>query len=138
MKLLFVMHGTDAPRVYVRAWTLCCFQNLTQTFRRALTVSVDSCAEITSVPSCSVINQFWQTLKEGAGKRCSECVTESAVHRFCPIMNVSGYIYSCRHRLVPGQAVCPSKSRIFPERECMQALPWPQIIRTALSVMCIL
>ena len=53
-------------------------------------------------PFGGVINQFWQTLKEGAEKRCSECVMEAAVHRFCPIMNVSGYIYSCRHRLVPG------------------------------------
>ena len=40
--------GADAPHVYVRAWTLCCFHSLTrtQTFRRALTASVDSCAEI--------------------------------------------------------------------------------------------
>ena len=32
----------------MRAWTLCCFHSLTrtQTFRRALTASVDSCAEI--------------------------------------------------------------------------------------------
>ena len=41
---------TDAPRVYVRAWTLCCFHSLinisTQTLERALTASVDSCAEI--------------------------------------------------------------------------------------------
>ena len=39
---------TDAPRVYVRAWTLCCFHSFisTQTLERALTASVDSCAEI--------------------------------------------------------------------------------------------
>ena len=32
----------DAPHVYVRAWTLCCFHSLirTQTFRRVLTASV--------------------------------------------------------------------------------------------------
>ena len=40
--------GLDAPRVYVRAWALACFYShiSTRTFRRALTVSVDSCAEI--------------------------------------------------------------------------------------------
>ena len=34
----------------MRAWTLCCFHSLvsTQGFRRALTASVDSCAEIKS------------------------------------------------------------------------------------------
>ena len=39
--------------VYVRAWALGCFHNLisTQTFRRTLTASVDSCTEIKSAPS---------------------------------------------------------------------------------------
>ena len=34
--------GADAPHVYVRAWTLCCFHSHigTQAFRRALTASV--------------------------------------------------------------------------------------------------
>ena len=43
----------DASHVYVRAWALGCFQSLTstQTFRRALTASVDSCADIKSAPS---------------------------------------------------------------------------------------
>ena len=43
----------DVPHVYVRAWVLGCFYShiSTQTFRRALTVSVDSCAEIKSAPS---------------------------------------------------------------------------------------
>ena len=38
----------DAPHVYVRARALGCFHSLisTRTFRRALTASVDSCAEI--------------------------------------------------------------------------------------------
>ena len=50
---LSFLPGVDASRVYVRAWTLVCFHSLIsiQTFRRALTVSVDSCAEIKSVPS---------------------------------------------------------------------------------------
>ena len=49
----------DGPHVYVRAWALGCFHSFisTQTFRRALTASVDSCT---------------QSLAEGAGKRCSE------------------------------------------------------------------
>ena len=44
--------GVDAPHVYVRAWTLGCFYShiSTQTFRRALTESVDSCAEKMSAP----------------------------------------------------------------------------------------
>ena len=36
---LFSLPGADAPRVYVRALTLCCFHSLiisTQTFRRGL------------------------------------------------------------------------------------------------------
>ena len=47
--------GVDVPHVYVHAWALGCFHSLisTQTFRtrRALTVLVDSCAEIKSAPS---------------------------------------------------------------------------------------
>ena len=64
----------DASHVYVGTWALCCFHRLisTQTFRRTLTASVDSCAEIKSAPS-TVYNQFWQSLEEGVGKRCSEC-----------------------------------------------------------------
>ena len=40
--------GVDALHVYMRAWALGCFHSLisTQTVRRALTASVDSCAEI--------------------------------------------------------------------------------------------
>ena len=47
------LSGADARNVYVRAWTLCCLHSLigTQTFRRALTASVDSCAEIKGAPS---------------------------------------------------------------------------------------
>ena len=51
---LFFLPGVDAPHVYVRAWALLgCFHSLisTETFRRALTASVDSCAEIKSAPS---------------------------------------------------------------------------------------
>ena len=46
----FCLPGVDASHVYVRAWA---FHSLisTQTFRGALTASVDSCAEIKSAPS---------------------------------------------------------------------------------------
>ena len=45
--------GVDASRVYVRALALGCFYShiSTRTFRRALTASLDSCAEIKSAPS---------------------------------------------------------------------------------------
>ena len=45
--------GVDAPHVYVYAWVLGCFHSLisTKTFQRALTASVDNCAEIKSAPS---------------------------------------------------------------------------------------
>ena len=46
--------GVDASRVYVGAWALGCFHShiiSTQTFRRALTASVDRRMEIKSAPS---------------------------------------------------------------------------------------
>ena len=50
---LFFGPGVDASHVYVRAWALGCFYShvSTRTFRRALTASLDSCAEIKSAPS---------------------------------------------------------------------------------------
>ena len=47
---LFILLGAEAPNIYVRAWMLCCLHSSisTQTFRRALAASVDSCAEIKS------------------------------------------------------------------------------------------
>ena len=44
----------------------------TETFRRALTASVDSCAEKKRVP-LQWCNQFSQSLEEDAGKRDMEC-----------------------------------------------------------------
>ena len=43
----------DASHVYMRAWALGCFYShiSTRTFRRALTASLDSSAEIKSAPS---------------------------------------------------------------------------------------
>ena len=50
---LFSLLGVDASRVYVRAWALGCFCShiSTRTFRRALTASLDSCAEVKSATS---------------------------------------------------------------------------------------
>ena len=50
---LFLLPGVDASHVYVRALALGCFYShiSTHTFRRALTASLDSCAEIKSAPS---------------------------------------------------------------------------------------
>ena len=49
----FFLPGVDASHVYVRALALGCFYShiSTRTFRRALTASLDSCAEIKSAPS---------------------------------------------------------------------------------------
>ena len=63
----------DASHVYGRALALGCFysHSSTRTFRRALTASLDSCAEIKSVPSVAQLNL------EESGGRCrkgsSEC-----------------------------------------------------------------
>ena len=59
--------------VYVRVWALGCFYShiSTQTFRRALTASLDSCAEIKECPFSGVTKSG--SLEEGAGKRCTEC-----------------------------------------------------------------
>ena len=74
---LFSLPGVDASHVYVRALTLGCFYShiSTRTFRRAMTTSLDSCAEI-EYPFSDVIKSG--SLEEGAGKRCSEC--DSALH----------------------------------------------------------
>ena len=71
------LSGVDVSHVYVRALALGCFYShiSTRTFRRALTVSVDSCAEIKSALQWR--NSIWQSLEEGAGKRCSECGSDS-------------------------------------------------------------
>ena len=71
--IFIFLPGVDVSHVYVRAWALGFFHNFisTHTFRRALTASMDSCAEIKCAPQWR--NQIWQSLEEGAGKRCSEC-----------------------------------------------------------------
>ena len=44
------------PHVHMRALTLCCFHSLvsSQTFRRALTASMDGCTEVKSLPSVAL------------------------------------------------------------------------------------
>ena len=65
----------DAPHVYVRAWALGCFHSLigTRTFRRALTASVDSCAEI-ECPFSGVTKsgRVWRKVPESGAR--SVCV----------------------------------------------------------------
>ena len=55
---LFSLPGVNASHVYVRALALGCFYShiSTRTFRRELTASVDSCAEIKSAPSVAKLN----------------------------------------------------------------------------------
>ena len=50
---LFSLPGVDASHVYVRALALGCFYShiSIQTFRRVLTMSLDSCTEIKRAPS---------------------------------------------------------------------------------------
>ena len=78
----FFLPGVDAPHVYMRAWALgcftCCsisgcFHSLigTRNFRRALTASEDSCAEMKSAPFSGVTKsgRVWRNF---AGMWCSE------------------------------------------------------------------
>ena len=91
---LFFLPGADAPHVYVRALAQCCFHSLisTQTFRRALTASVDK----RIIPlQWRWRNQFWQSLEEGAGKRCSECAqTPKLQALFCDILPSTTAVFS--------------------------------------------
>ena len=67
---LFFLPGVDTSHFYMRARALGCFHSLisTETFRKALTASVDSCAEIKSAPSVAYPN-----LAEFGG-RCRKAV----------------------------------------------------------------
>ena len=60
--------GVDASHVYLRAWALGSFHSRisTQTFRRALTASVDSCAEIKNAPFSGVTKsgRVWRKVPE--------------------------------------------------------------------------
>ena len=59
----------DEPHVYVRAWALGCFYShiSTRTFRKALTASVHSYAEIKSAPSVAYVTKsgrVWRKVPE--------------------------------------------------------------------------
>ena len=65
--------GVDASHVYVRAWALGCFHSLTQTFRRALTASVDSCVEIQIECPFGGVTKSGRVWRKVPEKRCWEC-----------------------------------------------------------------
>ena len=70
---LFILHGVDASHVYMRVRALGCFHNLisTETFRRVLTASVDSCAEIKSAPSVASVTKsgrVWRNVPESGAR----------------------------------------------------------------------
>ena len=68
----------DASRVYVRARALACFHNLIsiQTFWRALTASVDSCAEIKGAPFSGVTksSRVWRKVPESDARSVGQSV----------------------------------------------------------------
>ena len=73
----FFLPRVDASHVYVRAWALGCFRSVmgsTQTFRRALTASVDSCAEIKSVPSVTKSCRVWRKVPESDAQSVGKTV----------------------------------------------------------------
>ena len=64
----------DASHVYVRALALGCFYShiSTRTFRRALTASLDRCAEIKSAPS---VGRVWRNVPESGARSVGSNVT---------------------------------------------------------------
>ena len=70
METEFFLPGAGGLHVYVRVWTLSCFQSYyyyTQTFRRALTALVDSCAEIKSANAFNGVTgsgRVWRKVPE--------------------------------------------------------------------------
>ena len=76
--LLFFLPRVDASHVYVRAWALGCFHSLsTQTFRRALTASVDSCAEMKECPFSGVTKsgRVWRKVPESDARSVGVYIT---------------------------------------------------------------
>ena len=79
--------GSHASHVYTGAWVLCCFHGLirTQTFRRTLTASVDSCTEIKiERPLSGVTNSGRVWRKVPKSKACSECRTLEEPYKVSP------------------------------------------------------
>ena len=88
MELSF-LPGVDASHVYVHALALGCFYSHinTGTFRRALTASVDSCAEIKSAPSVAQLN-----LAEFGG-RCRKAMLGVCNRRSAPQAKLQALVY---------------------------------------------
>ena len=87
----FSLPWVDAPHDYMGAWALGCFYSHIGT--RNLSEGADRVAGQLPLQWC---HQIWQSLEEGAGKRCSECGT-------VPTRFVSYRIQTC--------SVCPIHSQ---------------------------
>ena len=96
--LLFFTWGGRASclRACLEGWTLCCFHSLisTHTFWRALTASVDNCAETECLP-LQWRNQFWQSLD-----KVSESDARSVPVRTTRHLSDSGNAHVCTSHLV--------------------------------------
>ena len=88
----------DKPHVYLHASMLCCFQSYSiQTFRRALTASVDSCTEIKiECPFSDVTNsgRVWRKVSESKAWECGQ-VFESGICFCHPAVFVIFLVKKC-------------------------------------------
>ena len=80
------------------------------------TASVDSCVEVKS--ALQLRNYIWQSLEEGAGKRCSECdqypnLSEGADRVGGQLRRILVLIYNCGSSLAPKH---PRKHETHPPR----------------------
>ena len=84
---LFLSPGVDASHVYVRALALGCFYShiSTRTFRRALTTSLDSCAEIKECPFCGVTKsgRVWRKVPESDARSVNIALSALVRARSC-------------------------------------------------------
>ena len=106
----FFLPGVDASHVYVRALALGCFYShiSTRTFRRALTASPDSCAEIKSAPSVSGVTKsgtVWRKVPESdarSGPRTATSALTQLLNYATSLLLLSSSILSagflCRFR----------------------------------------
>ena len=74
----------DAPHVYVRASTLCCLHSVI--ISPNLSEGADTSGGLLRgdkecAPASQWCNQVWQSLEDGAGKRCSECARQLGLRR---------------------------------------------------------
>ena len=97
---LFILPGVDASRVYVRARALGCFHSLisTETFRRALTASLDSCAEILKECPFSGVTKsgrVWRKVPESDARSVRAVLTSRWPALECPVlmMMMWGFMY---------------------------------------------